>query len=552
MKKLFENKPLILALWISLFAFPFLGGVHLFDWDEINFAEGAREMLETGDYFRMSINYLPFWEKPPLFIWMQALSMQLFGIGEYAARFPNALCGLTTILVLYYFGKRIADERLGWWVALAYGGSILPSFYFKSGIIDPWFNLFIFLGIAYFFLASTAYREGKKGLLPAILGGLFLGLAVLTKGPVALLIGGLAIFCFWIYAWRFKIYLSWFQIFLFAGFTFLATASWFGIEVAKNGTWFIETFITYQIRLLATPDAGHGGFFGYHFVILIIGCFPASFIFIAGYRKLNPEKTNAQEFEVLMKVLFWVVLILFSLVKTKIVHYSSMCYFPIAWVAGYAIWNWEKNGWPIPKFLMPTIITVVGVLAIPVLIFPTVWANRNALIPGIKDEFAVANFQAQLHFTGIEWTVGLFLIGVGVLFGYLIKQKKFAFGFQSLFFGVSTFMLIGLVAYIGRVEQITQNASIEFLETLKGKDVYVVTHGYKSYAQYFYAELKPSQKPLVDDGDLWKEYAITHPLTKDLYILTKVNEVEGLKPYPQLQKLGEKNGFVFYFKPRGK
>ena len=50
---------------------PFLGRAHLFDWDEINFAESAREMIATGDYLTVRINYLPFWEKPPLFIWMQ-------------------------------------------------------------------------------------------------------------------------------------------------------------------------------------------------------------------------------------------------------------------------------------------------------------------------------------------------------------------------------------------------------------------------------------------------------------------------------------------------
>ena len=71
--------------------FPFLGQSHLFDWDEINFAEAAREMIVTGDYLRVQINFQMFWEKPPFFIWLQVLSMKSFGINEFAARFPNAL-----------------------------------------------------------------------------------------------------------------------------------------------------------------------------------------------------------------------------------------------------------------------------------------------------------------------------------------------------------------------------------------------------------------------------------------------------------------------------
>src|ERR1700740_592408 len=100
-----KKNPLISLLLIvagAIMFLPFLGKVHLFDWDEINFAECAREMIAAKQYFLVTINYLPFWEKPPLFIWMQALSMHLFGIGDYAARFPNAICGIATMLMLYH------------------------------------------------------------------------------------------------------------------------------------------------------------------------------------------------------------------------------------------------------------------------------------------------------------------------------------------------------------------------------------------------------------------------------------------------------------------
>src|SRR4030042_1849068 len=95
-----RNKNILLNAVIALVSLalfvPFIGGVHLFDWDEINFAESAREMIVTGDYLTVRIDFLPFWEKPPLFIWMQVLSMKLFGINEFAARFPNAICGIIT------------------------------------------------------------------------------------------------------------------------------------------------------------------------------------------------------------------------------------------------------------------------------------------------------------------------------------------------------------------------------------------------------------------------------------------------------------------------
>jgi hypothetical protein len=62
------------------FFIPFIGSSHLFDWDEINFAESAREMILTGNYATVQINYMPFWEKPPLFFWMQVLAMKAFNV----------------------------------------------------------------------------------------------------------------------------------------------------------------------------------------------------------------------------------------------------------------------------------------------------------------------------------------------------------------------------------------------------------------------------------------------------------------------------------------
>src|SRR3954470_9704684 len=90
---------LLVTLAALLLFVPFLGAVHLFDWDEINFAECAREMIVSGNYSLVQINFQPFWEKPPLFIWMQVLSMKIFGINEFAARFPNAMCGVATLLL---------------------------------------------------------------------------------------------------------------------------------------------------------------------------------------------------------------------------------------------------------------------------------------------------------------------------------------------------------------------------------------------------------------------------------------------------------------------
>ena len=200
-----RRSKLIIVLGGMLLFFPFLGAVALFDWDEINFAEIAREMIVTKDYLNVQIDYQPFWEKPPLFIWMQVLSMKLFGINEFAARFPNAICGIATLLVIYSIGKKLYSKKMGIIWVLVYAGSILPFFYFKSGIIDPWFNfIHWFTGVllcyhSYINKSSTSPNRpispnrqiAQSSNRPIFLSGLCIGLAILTKGPVAFLIFGI-------------------------------------------------------------------------------------------------------------------------------------------------------------------------------------------------------------------------------------------------------------------------------------------------------------------------------------------------------------------------
>src|SRR6202046_1798333 len=118
---------LLVAICSALLFLPFLGRVHLFDWDEINFAECSREMIKMHDYSRVYINFKPFWEKPPMFFWMQSTAMKIFGMGEFASRLPNALCGIATLMVVFLCGTKIYDKKFGVLWALAYGGSLFPN-----------------------------------------------------------------------------------------------------------------------------------------------------------------------------------------------------------------------------------------------------------------------------------------------------------------------------------------------------------------------------------------------------------------------------------------
>ncbi|MFW5831498.1 MAG: ArnT family glycosyltransferase [Prolixibacteraceae bacterium] len=487
---------LLIAAAAAILFIPFLGGLHLFDWDEINFAEAAREMIVTGNYLTVQIDFQPFWEKPPLFIWLQVLSMKLFGINEFAARFPNAVCGIVTMLTLFSIGRKIRDNLFGVLWTLAFAGAVLPFFYFKSGIIDPWFNLFIFLGI--YFLMLYAYPENQHKLRNIALSAVFTGLAVLTKGPVGFLLVALTGGVFLLII-RFRIKVKVQDVLVFFAVLALVGGSWFILQLLNGNYDTVEEFIVYQVRLFQTQDAGHGGFFGYHFVVLLFGVFPTSVIMLKSFKK---EKENESFYPFMKKwmvILFWVVLILFSIVKTKIVHYSSLAYFPMSFLAAGFVYNayHEKARWS--KWMSGLTIGISFIIALPVVLLQFVEKYKDEIIAQnwIDDEFTVANLQATANWSGLEFLPGA-LFFLAVIFTFIFTRKQEVLKRAVLLWSATMlFMLTVIYTIVPKIEKYSQHALIEFFESKAGKDVYLLNVGFKSYATYFYGKTQPPANPNI-------------------------------------------------------
>lgn len=533
-------KQLLIVVGAAILFIPFLGQVHLFDWDEVNFAECAREMLVTKNYLRVQIDFQPFWEKPPLFIWMQALCMHVFGINEFAARLPNAIMGIATLSTLFYVGKRVVSERMAWWWVLLYAGSWLPAFYFKSAIIDPTFNFFIFL--AFFQVYLT--RNGSQKLLHALLAGVFLGLAVLTKGPVAILVALLALAVYLILNKGFWGYTWWhFPVMILActATTFL----WFGVDIVHNGWWFTREFIGYQIRLFRTEDAGHGGPFFYHFIVLLVGCFPAAaFLFQAGRRSASATvRKEETDFSRWMWVMFWVVLILFSIVKTKIVHYSSLCYFPLTFIAALYVSRLDEGKIRLKKVVTIVLAAIGILLAVVITALPVVGIHKAKLVPLFDDAFAVANLQAAVPWSYAECLFGLVYLA-GIIVALVILRKSFHKGMLVLLGMQLLIIQITMLHFVPKIEAYSQNASVEFYKSLAGKDVYLQPVDFVSYGYLFYSKKQPSKNPEYYKGKAG--WMMNGNVDKPCYFIAKITSAKDLDAHPNLVRVGEKNGFVFY------
>jgi len=531
-------------------------------------------MLVTHDYNTVQIDFLPFWEKPPLFIWMQAASMKFFGVNEFAARLPNAIGGALTLSTLFVLGNRISGKKFAWYWVLFYAGSLLPHFYFRSGVIDPWFNFFILLAVYHFIIYTNGFITAvpQKTFEPGILlSALFLSLAVLTKGPAALLIFGL---CF--LAARLlkrKPLMSWKHFGVYAAVAVLPAGLWFLSLVFQGKGSLILDFIEYQVRLFSTEDAGHGHNFFYHWIVLLIGCFPVSVFAIQGMLKNGNAIPFEQHSLRWMRILFWVVLILFSIVKTKIIHYSSLCYFPLTFIGAHVAVQLESGGLRPKKWVMTGLLIVGFIISTALFILPFF----DDLVPWmagrgwIKDPFAEASFRAGSSWQGWEWMIGLLLFALTCYAAWFYRKERIRKAIYTLTLGSIAVITLACLVIVPRVEGYTQLAAIEFWESKAGQKVFVETLGYKSYAHFFYAKTEPLD---YEANNLFLEYLrkgnkkddylspeeyrqekqnwlINGKVDRPVFFVSKNTFEDDVHQYwPEMIKLGEKNGYIFWQRPQ--
>lgn len=528
---------LVIALLAAAVYIPLLGSVNLFDWDEVNFAEAAREMLVTGEYSYVQINYRPFWEKPPLFIWMQALSMKLFGVNAFAARLPNAIAGMVTLVLLFRIGSRVVNERFGLLWTMAFAGSMLPGFYFRSGIIDPWFNLFIFLGVHQLALGSTRFPMERKRLM---LSGLFIGLAVLTKGPVGLLLPAIAIVIYGIWHWK-KVRVRWSDPLLFGLIIIVIGFSWFIVELLRGHGHVVQDFIAYNIRLAAEGEAGHVQPFWYHSVVLLVGCFPVSLFFLFSLRG-GSDDSPSRPYHRWMQILFWVVLIVFSIVKTKIVHYSSLTYFPLTFIAAWhlhRLWTGRiaLSGWQLAT--MASLVLILGCAFTLAGMFNVIKPVLMPLLEG--DPFASAMFSKEVAEHPLEPLVGIFFLsgaGTGLWLLYRNRPKRAL----PLLFGTTlvSVWLIGVVI-APKIEHYTQRDLVEFYQEKSRERCYLRPMHFYSYAHLFYGEARPDIDPRSHEVN-W--LATGHP-DRPVYFIARNRDIGKVHYwFPHIQVTEERGPWV--------
>jgi hypothetical protein len=296
-----------------------LGRSSLYDWDEATYAEIAREIGVFHDWIHLHWNFMPWFNKPPLYIWLTALLFDL-ETSTFTARAVSALCGVGLLAVTYLIGRRLHGRLVGALAALV----VLCAYQFVVGARTGQSDMLLTLTI---WLALYAYlRTVDGGRLWWYAAGAFTGLALLTKGPAAL-VAPIAILIVLLIEGRAPKAIrsrdAWGAIAL----ALAIAIPWHTAQLVHDGAAFLGQYFGYMvIRRAATPLEGHTGTPLTYLVWLRNQFFPWAYLlpfaFLAYVRKI-PGRRSGQWVIVVFPAL---VLGLYSLVASKLLWYMLPTY----------------------------------------------------------------------------------------------------------------------------------------------------------------------------------------------------------------------------------
>lgn len=176
----------------------------LMDVDSSTYALLSKQMLQSGHYLQLYLNGKDYLDKPPLVFWMACLSYKIFGIHDWAYRLPSVLCLALGIYSTYRYAKVFYPERTAKVAALIMA-SCMASYVMTSDVrIDT-----MLTGWVMFSMWQLAEFNGSLKLKNILLGGVGVGLALLTKGPIGLIIPVTAFGAEFLYKRQWKNFFRW-------------------------------------------------------------------------------------------------------------------------------------------------------------------------------------------------------------------------------------------------------------------------------------------------------------------------------------------------------
>jgi 4-amino-4-deoxy-L-arabinose transferase-like glycosyltransferase len=455
------EKRLKIALFLAI-AINFFFTLHLtplFNLDEGAFSEATREMLKNHDFITTYLNGALRFDKPILIYWLQALSVTIFGLNEFALRLPSALAATFWAFGIYWFAKKIFDEKTGVLSAFFMVTALQIGLIAKAAIADALLNMFI--AFSMFSLYLYIQNQNKKYLYFTFA---FIGFGFLTKGPVAVLIPLATFFIYSLIKKDFKFFLK--TTFDLKGIVlFLIIAlPWYIAEYMAQGDKFIKGFfLKHNIDRFETSLEKHRGSLFYYIPVILIGMLPWTSLLLKYLTKLKNYLKEQNDFFLFGSIWFFFVFIFFSLSGTKLPHYVIYGYTPVFIFMGVAFKELKSEF----LYSLPLILFVLALLILPSFAL-NLTKNKEAVI-AIKTIMPLFNIWYYI-FLGVVLILSLLKLG---------KENK------TIILGFSMVFILNYVGWIyAHARAIPVKQAAIFAKKHNIKNVYLETN-LPSFSVYF-------------------------------------------------------------------
>ena len=297
----------------------------LFNLDEGAFSEATREMLINNNFITTYLNGNLRFDKPILIYWLQAISISIFGINEFAFRLPSAIAATIWCLLIYIFSKKIYNEKIALFASFFMVTTLQIGLIAKAAIADSLLNMFIALSM--FSLFTYIKTDCKKYLYISFLAIAF---GFLTKGPVAILIPLATYFLYSLIKNNLKKFLK--DVFNPIGILLFSIIAlpWYILAYLDQGEKFINGFfLKHNLDRFKTSFEGHKGSLFYFIPVVLIGFLPWSTLLIKYLINIKNFFKQKDEFFIFGTIWFLFVFLFFSFSGTKLPHYVIYGYTPV-------------------------------------------------------------------------------------------------------------------------------------------------------------------------------------------------------------------------------
>ena len=341
--------------------------------DEVFYIQTAKEMLAHRSFMTPYIFDQPQFEKPILTYWLLMLSIKLFGMTAFAARFWPALFGIIGVVATYGLGFMLfKNKRIAFLSAFVLSTNIIYLVLSRAVLTDMIFSIWVVLSLIFFYYGHIEQKNKNIGI---ILCFVFSGLAVLTKGLLGFVFPAAVILSYLIYKkdWTyFNNRTTFLGIFLFI----VIAVPWHILMIKQYGQGFIdEYFKNVHMRRIFEAEHQKSNTWYFYLVTMIGGIFPWSlFLFPAGYLIYKSFKNSNPDRDRIFFLLIWITVIIFimQIAQSKLASYIFPVFPAIAVLVGYyfnSILDSKNNpklqrSMQICSYLMSALMILVSVVVI--------------------------------------------------------------------------------------------------------------------------------------------------------------------------------------------